>query len=141
MFFDCRHFLQVLFAYCQKEGCHNYVGGKRCCRECVEIKRTKKKESKKAWNAAFCSNMTCYGPDTADFGVRLLTEVSKAKPIIVPETPIFSRSNCNAINQWIYRSLISILSINWDDHNGTSRYVMYSLCMCIMLILIPGQCS
>ena len=30
----------------QKEGCQNYVGGERYCSECVEIKRTKKKESK-----------------------------------------------------------------------------------------------
>ena len=89
---------------CQKEGCQNYVGGERYCSECVEIKRTKKKESRKAWGAAFCSDVTCYGPDMSAFGIRLLTEISKGKPMIVSETPIFSRSDCNAINQWMINS-------------------------------------
>ena len=105
----------------QKEGCHNYVGGERYCSECLEFKRTKKKQSKKAWDAAFCLEMASYSPEMAAFSVRLLTEVSKGKGIIVSETPIFSGSGCNTINQWMSRSLFSIEPINWDDHNDTSR--------------------
>ena len=39
------------------------------------------------------------------------------------------------------RSSSPIQSINWDDHNDTSRYVMRSLYMYFMLILVPRQCS
>ena len=126
---------------CQKEGCQNYIGGKTYCSECLEIKKTKKKKSRKAWDTASYLDITCYSPDGAALGVRLITEVSKGKTTIVSETPIFSGSVCNAINQWMNRSLFPIQSINWDDHNNTSRYIMHSLYMCSMLNLGPGQCS
>ena len=105
----------------QKEGCQNYVGGERHCSECVEIKRTKKKESRRAWDAACRSDTSSYCPDMASFGVRLLTKVSKGKGMIVSETPIFSGSECDTINQWMKRSSFSIQPINWDDHNDTFR--------------------
>ena len=97
--------------------------------------------SKLLQNVAFRLDITCYGHGMSAFGVRILTEVSKEKPIIVTAIPVLRGSDSNAMHQWMNRSSSPIQSINWNDHNDTSRYVMRSLYMYFMLILVPRQCS
>ena len=108
---------------CKTSDCTNWVDGTLYCYDCRERKRYEKNRHRDEHNTSFVSFMMQYDSALSSFGIRLNFEVSKGKTMIVSSEPIFTGSDCDAINAWMGQSTHPIEPINWDrQKNDYSRY-------------------
>ena len=108
---------------CIGDGCTNGINGlgDNFCFDCQQSKILKRKRCWEDQKESFASDISVYDSNFTAFGMKLLLEVYKGKLMMMPDTPIFSSTECSLIHTWMAQSKFPIKPINFDRHDDNAR--------------------